>query len=74
MAKFSPETLRQVIIDGQITEVPARAPIADVVPREVTSITAVDLRSGRSHLIPREQFSMVVPDGFTTNLTPIAKG
>lgn len=74
MAKFKSEALRQVVIDGQVTQVPDSVQIADVVPPSVTGITTIDAQSGRSHLIPRERFNQAVPEGFTTHLTPIAKG
>ena len=74
MAKMKPEALRAVTIDGELTHVPASASIADVVPADVTGITNFDPQSGRSQLITRDKFSQVVPEGFMTHLTPIAKG
>lgn len=74
MARPKPEALRQVIIDGEPMHVPLGAAISDAVPANVTGITAIEPLTGRSHLIPRERFNQAVPDGFTTHLTPIAKG
>jgi hypothetical protein len=65
MAKRKP-----VIIDTEITDVPAEATLADVVRPDVLSVTTFD-----GKLVPRERFAQVrVPDGFETNLSPINKG
>jgi hypothetical protein len=71
---MNPDFLRQVVIDGQATLVPSSSQIVDVVARDVTGITTLDTRTGRSHLIPRADFNGAVPAGFTTHLTPMGKG
>jgi len=61
---------KPVVVDGEFTEVPVKATVADVVPRDVTSIFTPDGR-----LITRDDFARVpVPAGFETNLSPINKG
>lgn len=74
MAKLHPDALKQIVIDGEATFVPARATLADVVPAEVSAVHVLDHRTGKLGLVPRERFNMAVPDGFTTHLTPISKG
>ena len=74
MAKFKPEAMRQVVIDGEGVFVPKGSSLVEILPPEVSSIQTVDARTGRSHLVPRAQFDMAVPEGFTTYLTPISKG
>ena len=74
MAKFRPDALQRVVIDGEGVFVPQRSTLSDVLPREVSSIQTVDTRTGQAHLVPRARFDMAVPPGFTTYLTPISKG
>lgn len=74
MARMKPEALRSIHVDGESLQVPQRSLIEDVVPREVSSISAVDPGTGAVRLISRDQFRQVVPPDFVTHLTPIAKG
>jgi hypothetical protein len=74
MAKMNPQALRSVSIDGQTFQVPANSTIEDVVPREVRSVSTVDPRSGSLQTITRDRFNEVVPEGFMTHMTAIAKG
>ena len=61
---------KPVVIDGVVQDVPERSTIAEVVPREVTSVVLPDGR-----LVRRDDFARVaVPDGFETNLSAINKG
>lgn len=61
---------KPIVIDGLVTDVHEKSTLADVVPKEVSSILTSD-----GQLVPREHFRRVpVPDGFETNLSPINKG
>ena len=61
---------KPIVIDGLVTEVPETTTLADIVPRDVTSVYTNDGR-----LVPRDQFGRVpVPDGFETNWSAINKG
>ena len=61
---------KPIVIDGLVTEVLDKATLADIVPRDVTSVFTQD-----GQLVQRDQFRRVpVPDGFETNLSPINKG
>ena len=74
MAKFRPDAMQQIVIDGEGVIVPQGSTLVDVLPPEVSSIQTVDTRTGLTHLVPRSRFDMAVPAGFTTHLTPISKG
>ena len=74
MARMKPQALRAVSIDGQSVQVPENSVIEDVVPRDVKSISTIDSVSGSMRLITRDQFRQVVPEGFMTHMTAIAKG
>jgi hypothetical protein len=73
MANRKPEALKQVVIDGEATLVPAESRIVDVVPSEVTAVQVID-PAGKVKLLTRDQFKDVVPEGFTTYQTAVARG
>jgi hypothetical protein len=61
---------RTVTIDGQITEAPASARLADVVSPDVMSVQTLD-----GEIIARSDFARwPVPAGFERHLSPIEKG
>lgn len=74
MAKFNPQRLKSLIVDGEVVHAPESASISDVVPTSVNAVTVFDESSGKSQLLPRSQFQRPLPDGFTTHLTHVAKG
>jgi hypothetical protein len=74
MARFNPQKLRKVYVDGEPTPVAEMARIIDIVDNDVTSIQAFNPTTGKNELITREQFERDVPEGFSTNLTAIDKG
>lgn len=73
MASLKPQALRQVVIDGEATHVPALSTIADVVPSEVTAVQVVD-SAGQAQLLTRDQFRQPVPADFETYQGRVARG
>lgn len=73
MAKFNPQKLTPIIIDGESLLAPQDASIRDLVPPDVMAVTVLD-RGGNSQLLPRSEFDRPLPAGFTTHLTHVAKG
>ena len=73
MAKFNPQRLKSVQMDGEKFMTPEFSTIADLVPADVSAVTVYH-PSGRSQLIPRSQFNRALPEGFTTHLTHVEKG
>ena len=73
MAKFNPQRLKSLIVDGEVVCAPESASISDVVPTSVNAVTVFD-ESGKSQLLARSEFQRPLPEGFTTHLTHVAKG
>src|SRR5688572_7180831 len=74
MAKPNVTKMQEVLIDTVRTVVAEGSRIGDVVDAEVQSVTTFDLKTGKSEVIRRDQFTRNVPRSFTTDLTPIEKG
>ncbi len=73
MAKFNPQRLKPVEMDGERFMAPEFSTIGDVVSADVNAVTVYN-PSGGSQLIPRSQFNRPLPEGFTTHLTHVEKG
>ncbi|MDP1740953.1 hypothetical protein [Polaromonas sp.] len=73
MAKFNPQRLKPIIVDGETVFAPENATIGDVVPGDVNAVTVFD-EAGKGQLLPRSAFRRPLPEGFDTHLTHVAKG
>ncbi|MCC6505040.1 MAG: hypothetical protein IT475_06285 [Aquimonas sp.] len=73
MARFNSQRFRTVHIDGETVNAPEDARIIDVVPESVQSVTVFD-NNGGSKLLSRAELDRPLPDGFSTNLSHVAKG
>jgi hypothetical protein len=73
MARFNPQKLKLISVDGESIMAPESSTILDMVPPIVNAITTFD-SEGKQTLIPRSEFNRQLPEGFTTHLTHVEKG
>lgn len=73
MAKYNPQRLKTVEMDGEKFAVPEHSTLSDVLPADVSAVTVYD-SAGGSQLVQRSQFNRPLPAGFTTHLTHVEKG
>lgn len=73
MAQLKPQALHSVVIDGELTHVPAQSTIADVVSPDVQAVQVIDPQ-GQPRLLTRDSFRQAVPGAFTTYQAAVARG